>query len=173
MAYQISRILIDLSLSSRERARDVRHASTSRLVESAALRCRWHVIIIHVKRKKVEIKKIRVKSTGTIYIVPDYVTISVEECNSYGSPLTFSLDEIEILDEDKTALSREQATLDYWTRLENQAAIAAMQGMLNNSLLITGLLKVNKSHEDIVAEVTGTAIRYAHALVEKMKEERK
>ena len=59
---------------------------------------------------------------------------------------------------------------DYWTRLEHQAAIGAMQGMLNNSLLITGLLKVNKSHEDIVAEVTGTAIRYAHSLVEKMKE---
>ena len=62
---------------------------------------------------------------------------------------------------------------DYWTRLEHQAAIGAMQGMLNNSLLINGLLKVNKSHEDIVAEVTGTAIRYSRALVEKMKEERK
>ena len=59
---------------------------------------------------------------------------------------------------------------DYWTRLEHQYAGMAMQGMLNNSLLITGLLKVNKSHEDIVAEVTGTAIRYAHALVEKLKE---
>lgn len=62
---------------------------------------------------------------------------------------------------------------DYWTRLEHEYAGMAMQGMLNNSLLITGLLKVNKSHEDIVDEVTGTAIRYAHALVEKMKEERK
>ena len=62
---------------------------------------------------------------------------------------------------------------DYWTRLEHQYAGMAMQGMLNNSLLITGLLKVNKSHEDIMAEVTGTAIRYAHTLVEKMKEERK
>ena len=61
---------------------------------------------------------------------------------------------------------------DYWTRLEHQYAGMAMQGMLNNSLLITGLLKVNKSHEDIVDEVTGTAIRYAHALVEKMKEEK-
>lgn len=62
---------------------------------------------------------------------------------------------------------------DYYTRLEHQAAIAAMQGMLNNSLLIASLLKVNKSHEDIVAEVTDTAIRYAHALVEKYKKEEK
>ena len=59
---------------------------------------------------------------------------------------------------------------DYWTRLEHQYAGMAMQGVLNNSLLIAGLLKVNKSHEDIVAEVTGTAVRYAHALVEKLKE---
>ena len=59
---------------------------------------------------------------------------------------------------------------DYWSRLEHTYAGMAMQGMLNNSLLITGLLKVNKSHEDIVAEVTGTAIRYAHALVEKLQE---
>ena len=59
---------------------------------------------------------------------------------------------------------------DYWTRLEHQYAGMAMQGMLNNSLLITGLLKVNKSHEDIVAEVTGTAIRYAHTLIQQLKE---
>ena len=64
----------------------------------------------------------------------------------------------------------EDGTPDYWTRLEHQYAGMAMQGMLNNSLLITGLLKVNKSHEDIVAEVTRTALRYAHALVEKLKE---
>ena len=88
-------------------------------------------------------KKIRVKSTGTIYIVPDYVTISVEECNSYGTPLSFSLDEIEILDEDNTALSREQGTLDYWTRLEHQYAGMAMQGILSNQDYCTLLIDEN------------------------------
>jgi hypothetical protein len=58
---------------------------------------------------------------------------------------------------------------DYWTRLEHQYAGMAMQGMLNNSLLTTGLLKAGKSHEDFVDEVTRTALRYAHALVEKLK----
>ena len=62
---------------------------------------------------------------------------------------------------------------DYWTRLEHQYAGMAMKGMLNNSLLTTGLLKAGKSHEDFVDEVTRTALRYANALVEKMKEERK
>ena len=59
---------------------------------------------------------------------------------------------------------------DYWTRLEHQYAGMAMQGLLNNSLLTTGLLKAGKSHEDFVDEVTRTALRYAHALVEKLKE---
>ena len=67
--------------------------------------------------------------------------------------------------------NEENADPDYWTRLEHQYAGMAMQGMLNNSLLITSLLKVNKSHEDIVAEVTGTAIRYAHTLVKKVRYE--
>ena len=62
---------------------------------------------------------------------------------------------------------------DYWTRLEHQYAGMAMQGMLNNSLLTTGLLKAGKSHEDFVDEVTRTALRYAHALVEKYKKEEK
>ena len=64
----------------------------------------------------------------------------------------------------------EDGTPDYWTRLEHQYAGMAMQGMLNNSLLTTGLLKAGKSHEDFVDEVTRTALRYAHALVEKLKE---
>lgn len=101
--------------------------------------------------------KARVKATGEI----------LEEVNLYiyDSSLAreFDLGDLEIIG----------AIPDYWTRLEHQTAIAAMQGMLNNSVLITGLLKVNKSHEDIVAEVIGAATRYAHALVEKMKEERK
>ena len=59
---------------------------------------------------------------------------------------------------------------DYWTRLEHQYAGMAMKGMLNNSLLTTGLLKAGKSHEDFVDEVTRTALRYAHALVQELKE---
>ena len=96
--------------------------------------------------------KARIKATGEI------VEISTFQDNN-KIPTTYDENELEFL-----------IPNDYWTRLEHQYAGMAMQGMLNNSLLITGLLKVNKSHENIVAEVTGTAIRYAHALVEKMKE---
>lgn len=115
--------------------------------------------------------KARVKATGEIVDV-DFDTDAL--ANDYPPYRTneipsrfFLAEQLEWIDIEK------KADPDYWTRLEHQAAIAAMQGMLNNSLLITGLLKVNKSHEDIVAEVTGTAIRYAHALVEKYKKEEK
>ena len=113
--------------------------------------------------------KVRIKATGeVINVVPtledgyDYI----DKSNNY-----WTLNEVELVEQPiRPTIKCNNGDPDYWTRLEHQYAGMAMQGMLNNSLLITGLLKVNKSHEDIVAEVTGTAIRYAHALVEKMKE---
>ena len=56
-------------------------------------------------------------------------------------------------------------TTDYWTRLEHQAAIAAMQGILSNPAFPKhsqeGYYKKN---------VVDNAYEYAHALVEKYKE---
>ena len=116
--------------------------------------------------------KARVKATGKIVEVKSKVITS--PCT--GDTILKYVDQ-------KTGISYFEEDLffpmdlvndpDYWTRLEHQYAGMAMQGMLNNSLLITSLLKVNKSHEDIVAEVTDTAFRYAHALVEKYKKEEK
>lgn len=53
-------------------------------------------------------------------------------------------------------------TIEYWARLEHQAAIAAMQGLLTHH-------GVSVNPDWVVEE----AEAYAHALVEKMKEERK
>jgi hypothetical protein len=104
--------------------------------------------------------KARVKATGELIDLPRLTRVySYEEDESM-----FFLKDLEILDNIQP---------DYWIRLEHQYAGMAMQGMLNNSLLTTGLLKAGKSHEDFVDEVTRTALRYAHALVEMMKEERK
>lgn len=51
---------------------------------------------------------------------------------------------------------------DYWTRLEHQAAIAAMGGICGNT-----------SYDEFTWEIRAEdAIRAAHALVEKMKEEK-
>ena len=101
--------------------------------------------------------KARVKATGEIF---DIECVSLRLTGKVLS--SFGINDVEVLMPDLTP--------NFWTRLEHQYAGMAMQGMLNNSLLITSLLKVNKSHEDIVDEVTSTAIRYAHALVQKLKE---
>ena len=97
-------------------------------------------------------------TTGEIVNIEDMSIVTYKE--SDGTYVKTPIKNFTFIDAEK----------DYYTKLEHQYAGMAMQGMLNNSLLITSLLKVNKSHEDIVAEVTGTAIRYAHALVQKQKE---
>ena len=67
----------------------------------------------------------------------------------------------------------EDGTPDYWTRLEHQYAGMAMQGMLSNTSLITVLFDATKDHDELLKEVIICSHEYAHALVEKMKEERK
>ena len=91
--------------------------------------------------------KARVKATGEIVEVYfygkegyDYVCNDKEECYERG--------ELEILDEP-----------DYWNRLEHQAAIAAMQGIL------AGTEYQNSSLSMVVED----AQYIAHALVEKYK----
>ena len=59
---------------------------------------------------------------------------------------------------------------DYWTRLEHQAAIAAMHGLCAN---YTEFTKDNDGTLSNTEMITENARIIAHALVEKMKEERK
>ena len=62
---------------------------------------------------------------------------------------------------------------DYWTKLEHQYAGMAMQGMMNNSYLAGEFRKdPNNGIEDMSKIITKAAAVYAHALVEKMKEEK-
>ena len=112
--------------------------------------------------------KARIKATGEIIEVSQGIYSPYQYVGDNGA--IYTEEQLEILQEDSSVIFIDP-TIDYWTRLEHQYAGMAMQGMLNNSLLISSLLKVNKSHEDIVDEVIDTAIRYARALVEKYKKE--
>lgn len=60
-----------------------------------------------------------------------------------------------------------QDSPDYWTRLEHQYAGMAMQGILSNEAFIS------TSPVEIKDELAAICEELAHALVEKMKEERK
>ena len=61
---------------------------------------------------------------------------------------------------------------DYWTKLEHQYAGIAMQGMLSNTSLITVLFDATKDHDELLKEIMICSHEYAHALVEKMKEDK-
>ena len=90
--------------------------------------------------------KARIKATGEIIDIAEYSTIYAENFDTCFYP-----NELEILDNSE----------DYWTRLEHQAAIAAMGGICGNT-----------SYDNTTwTNMAEDAIKAAHALVEKMKEE--
>ncbi len=62
---------------------------------------------------------------------------------------------------------------DYWTCLEHQATIGAMQGILGNQTYTRHLLETSTSAKDARDIIVDASYYLAHALVEKMKEERK
>ena len=103
--------------------------------------------------------KARVKATGEVFEIASYATIPMECCDSFGEPLCFCLDDVEILSEENDL--KESKNPDYWTRLEHQYAGMAMQAYIIASHIsqfsfCEGDMKDCKS--------------MAHALVEKMKE---
>lgn len=95
--------------------------------------------------------KARVKETGKEFKVRGILTPTADAYATEEVDLFFDeSDQVELLHRE-----------DYWTRLEHQAAIAAMQGLMS------------KEYLDNPDSLVSHAIHYAHALVEKIKEERK
>ena len=97
--------------------------------------------------------KARVISTGYVVDVElshyvGNVAWYITKCHA-----SYPEDELEFIDEPQ----------DYWTRLEHQAAIAAMGGMCGNT----------KYNDYAFVDMAELAIKAAHALVEKYKKEEK
>lgn len=102
--------------------------------------------------------KARVKATGEVFEIASYATIPMECCDSFGEPLHFCLDDVEILSERNDL--KESDDPDYWARLEHQYAGQFMQAMISSSDYI-----------DVSEEAMADAsLRIAHALVQKQKE---
>ena len=105
----------------------------------------------------------KIKATGEIVHVGDYNTIHHDPMYKNERTGPWRLEELDFTE-----------TPDYWTHLEHQYAGMAMQAMLTSQELmqvVTGAEKLlTKGYAEKVAII---ADKYAHALVEKMKEERK
>ena len=105
--------------------------------------------------------KARVKATGEI--------VEVYESCSEDFPWTDEMGDKVWKTEELIFLETTDNTPDYWTRLEHQAAIAAMQGALANNDLLMQLLKRAKSGSRITHVAVEFANACAHTFVEKLK----
>ena len=104
--------------------------------------------------------KARVKATGEIVEVKSKVItspITGKSLLKYVSQKTG----ISYFEEELSFPKNLADDPDYWTRLEHQYAGMAMQGI------------ISRVHWPEVKDITEYAVKIAHALVEKMKEERK
>ena len=102
--------------------------------------------------------KARKKATGEIVDIEDMSIVTYKE--SDGTYIKTLIKNFTFIDAEK----------DYYTKLEHQAAIAAMQGLCAN---YTEFTKDNDGTLSNTEMITENAKIIAHALVEKMKEERK
>ena len=98
--------------------------------------------------------KARVKATG------DIVEVEFVERNTHTGEQVYMTHEGCLIEESRLDFNVEP--IDYWTRLEHQAAIAAMQGMLTNPKLC---------EIETPISLASTASTIANALVEKYKKE--
>ena len=96
--------------------------------------------------------KARVKATGEIVEVSQGIYFPYQYVDDNGT--IYPEENLEILPEELAQ------PFDYWTRLEHQAAIAAMGGMCGNT----------KYNDYAWVDMAKFAIKAAHTLVKKMKE---
>ena len=99
--------------------------------------------------------KVRIKKTGEIVNIAEYAKIALDQCDSWGNPIEVKPEDVELI--------QEQTEDEHWQYIRERAAIAAMQGLSANPKLF-----YENSEEKI--DITARAIRYANALIEKLKE---
>ena len=107
--------------------------------------------------------KARVKATEEIVeviAISDYINENGQIIGEYkgGNGMLYTSYDLDFYIEEGITIP------DYWTRLEHQYAGMAMQQLVH---------LVNVGYEYVYEETALIATNFAHALVEKMKEERK
>ena len=90
--------------------------------------------------------KARIKETGEIINISDYARVTLDKCDSYGSPIELSFDEVEILQEKSDNID--------WEQRRYELAKSAMQGYCI-------ALGIN--------DIAIGSLRVANALIKKLK----
>lgn len=109
--------------------------------------------------------KARIKETGEIINISDYARVTLDKCDSYGSPIELSFDEVEILQERSDNID--------WEQRRYELAKSAIQGLISNSFWMKNLGMFLEEHPDSKIDVIETisieSINYADALIKKLK----
>lgn len=103
--------------------------------------------------------KARIKTTGEI------VEVVITQRKTHTGEQVYMTDDSRLIEESGLDFNIDD-TPDYWTRLEHTYA-----GMAMNALLLTN--NIRNGDLEGMRECNTNAMAIAHALVEKMKEERK
>jgi hypothetical protein len=109
--------------------------------------------------------KARIKETGEIINISDYARVTLDKCDSYGSPIELSFDEVEILQERSDNID--------WEQRRYELAKAAMQGILSNEEEVGyacsgATYKENEKHT-VPKAVAQFAIACADVLINELK----
>lgn len=92
-----------------------------------------------------------VKATGEIINIADYARVTLDKCDSYGSPIELSFDEVEILQERSDNID--------WEQRRYEIAKSAIQGLIHSPIIDT-------------AELARISVAVADALIEELKKEK-
>ena len=95
--------------------------------------------------------KAKIKATGEIINIASYAKITLDKCDSYGTPIEVRPEDVELIDNVEED--------GYWQNARIQAAIAAMQGVMN----FFGSIDYNR---ETIAKL---AVEQADALIEELK----
>jgi hypothetical protein len=96
--------------------------------------------------------KARIKKTGEIVNIAEYARIALDQCDSWGCTVEVKPEDVELI--------QEQTDDEHWQNVRIQAAIAAMQGVMN----FFGSIDYNKE------TIARLAVEQADALIDKLKE---
>lgn len=103
--------------------------------------------------------KARIKKTGEIINIASYAHVTLEACDSYGSPIELGFDEVEILE-------KKESNID-WEQRRYELAKAAMQGIISS--FPTGGNKIDSVIFPERRDVSVTAITYADDMIYCLK----
>jgi len=104
--------------------------------------------------------KARIRKTGEIVNIAEYAKITLDKCNSYGTPIEVRPEDVELI--------QEQTEDEHWQDVRERAAIAAMHSAAIQGILCAPIVEGADSNpsQKHVAEL---AVMMADALIEELK----